>query len=871
MNKDKKRFLTICTESLKLKKIRGNKVTKRIQDELYDLDAQSDYDYFLDLYDRKVKFDVNENNLIIPYLLDICPEPDLDKESKFIQGEFPDIDVDFLPEIQQYLKNEWAPKEFGEDYVCNIGSYGTYQLKNSLLDMARIFDADKPRVQLITKGLPDKNDDGKPIDLEYAYKLAPDLRAYKEEYPEVVDAANRFVNRNKNISKHAGGLIISSKKICDLVPFILDSDGRRLSAWTEGLSDQDLQPVGLIKFDVLSIRDLERIQLITNLIKERHNIENICGYPGSPDDWTDTSYLNDPLSLQKANNGELKGIFQFDGQGISQLVKSGGVTSFKDLIAYSALWRPGPLNLLMHERYVERKREREAWSEQLPECMKPILSTTYGVMVYQEQVMKILNVVGGIPLIFCEKVRKAISKKKVEDFIGYKEQFMINGSKVINWPIEPTYEGDHKCMTYLWDQIESFSAYGFNKSHACAYTFISSMLLYLKTHFPLEFYTITLSMKSKSEDRLGFKIESEESGIQVNPINLNKSKETFSINDNSIYIGFSDVKGIGEDTANHIVANQPYESFEDFLERASFDSRIIKPLIALSVFDDAEPTVLEEYSDYFRKEKSKIQQTTSRQMKRREQLMNEITSLLVGADIDHDLIMEIYYEARVNISDEESVIRKYFEGKLNVTYLEFWNAMKKYGSSVAKYEAKVENFKVPPLSTFTPPNEKDPIIYADKSLSEELYYGFSWVHPLKEIKEYESGLGFYKFDEDPDLDVGKVLCMVVSPVKECYPRNKDGEGFNYERKPYYKLILEDDRWNRKEIIFWNEDFTKFKKELSYYNTDTKRGNIFMLRVKKPAKGFRSFNFESYARNDFSKKGIPKSRDGRLILLNNDEE
>ena len=251
----------------------GKKYQKRIEDELYDIDAQSDHSYFVKLHKDKVKFSSNENNLLIPYLMGLCPAPNIEEDPNTVQGEFPDIDVDFLPQIQQYIKNSWAPEEFGPDYVCNIGNYGTYLLKNALLDMARIHDADKPRIQIITKNLPDKNDEGKPIDLEYAFKLAPDLKAYEEEYPDVIYSANRLVNRNKNLGKHAGGLIISSKKICDLVPFMLGKDGKRLSAWTEGLSEQDLQPVGLIKFDVLSIKDLERIQFITNLVKERYGLE----------------------------------------------------------------------------------------------------------------------------------------------------------------------------------------------------------------------------------------------------------------------------------------------------------------------------------------------------------------------------------------------------------------------------------------------------------------------------------------------------------------------------------------------------------------------------------------------------------------------
>ena len=222
---------------------------------------------------------------------------------------------------------------------------------------------------------------------------------------------------------HAGGLIISRMPISDLVPLTKRKDSPQASAWVEGLNGQDLQPVGLIKFDLLVISNLLQIARCCDLIKKRHNIDGIFARPGESD-WTDVqAWRSDKKALALANAGDMKCIFQFDSDGIRKLVVDGGVDRFEDLVAYAALYRPGPLNEKMHTRYVERKRGREKFS--LHPLLQPVLSKTYGVMVYQEQIMKILHIVGNIPLKDCEIVRKAISKKKIELFIKYKEMFIV--------------------------------------------------------------------------------------------------------------------------------------------------------------------------------------------------------------------------------------------------------------------------------------------------------------------------------------------------------------------------------------------------------------------------------------------------------------
>lgn len=352
MQDHRERLLKICVDALVAKGLNGSEYKERLKNEIKEIDAQADYEYFLDLYDKKAKFTENENNLLIPYLLEIVDVFDIDKDCAYSQGEFPDIDVDYLPSIQEYLRNDWCPKTFGRENVVNIGNYGTFGIKSALLDMARVHSADYTEIQTITKNLQDRDEEGRPLTWEKALENAPDLSEYCKRHPEIADSARRLIDRNRGRGKHAGGTVISSIKIDDLVPIMIDTDGNPVSGWTEGLNDQDLQPVGLIKFDVLAVRDLLRIANCCHLIKKRHpEIKSISALPGASD-WTDTSYLNDPKAIALANEAQTRGIFQFDGEGMRNLIKQGGVTRFEDLVAYSALFRPGPLNCVHKDTFV---------------------------------------------------------------------------------------------------------------------------------------------------------------------------------------------------------------------------------------------------------------------------------------------------------------------------------------------------------------------------------------------------------------------------------------------------------------------------------------------------------------------------------------
>lgn len=424
---------------------------KRLRWELIEIEVQDIEQYFLDLYDRKVRFEHNENNLLVAKLLELVDSVDLDKDPNTKMGEFPDVDVDYLPIVRDYLKNVWAPKEFGENRVCNIGNYGTFGIKSTLIDMARVHGLDRAEILKITTSIGLKDDDGQVLTFDKALEMYPELKDYCERYPEVAKATQKLLYRNRSMGKHAGGLIVCNDRIDNFVPLVRGTDGNPVSAWVEGLHGQDLGPVGLIKFDLLVVSGLYQIACTVKLVKERHGLAKISATEDGWD-WSDTSYLNDPLSLQMANKGDLKCIFQYDSEGIRNLVRKSGIDSFDDLVAIVSLYRPGPLQMKMDETFCKRKKGEEKY--ELHPILEPITGTTYGVLVYQEQIMMILNAVGKIPLRDCYQVIKAISKKKLGTFTKYKDQFILTGQTLLG-------KTENEMQDY-WSQIEAFSGYGFN-------------------------------------------------------------------------------------------------------------------------------------------------------------------------------------------------------------------------------------------------------------------------------------------------------------------------------------------------------------------------------------------------------------------------
>ena len=846
----KDKFLKLCVNKLYEKNLADDVHKRRLQDELKEIETQMEFEYFYDLYEKKEQFSDNENNLLVPFILGLVDEFNINAPSEYSMGEYPDIDVDYMDIVRDYLKNEWAPKTFGKDNVCSIGNYTTFGIKSSLIDMVRVHGKDRNEILSLTTKIGLKDEDGKTLTWQKALETYPELKEYCDRNPDIADAASRLINRNRGMGTHAGGLIISNSRIDNLVPLVRGKDGQNVSAFVEGLHGTDLGPLGLIKFDMLVITNLAQIAkccyIIQNVIdKVQKSVGSICALPGQSN-WTDLCYLNDPESLKLADQGKLKGVFQFDSQGIRELAKKGGVTAFEDLVAYNALFRPGPMGMGMHDVYVNRKRGKEKYT--LHPILESILGNTYGVMCYQEQVMKILNVVGGIPDMHCEIVRKAISKKKVEIFSKYKEMFLANGQKLLGWTIEE--------VTEFWNQIESFAEYGFNKSHAVAYSYLSARLLYLKAHYPLQFFAAILSCVDSPAKIKEYKTEAEAMRVTLNRVDINKSGVKFEIVDDSIYMGFSNIKGVGEEVSEQIVQHQPYESLEDFLKKFGTDSRVVEPLISLNVFND-DPLKLYEYYLYFKSENKKICDRKSRFEKTCEKYYG-----LTGLELEKSKRILTKGLSYTKEQKEEFLSAVLEDGLFGEEAETVWNVVKKYKRSVDGFNKKEATGYLSPYAEFKSVGNLEKKIVdflaEPKPIIENKHYGFSWQHLIEFSADYAGGYTFADLEQDETSAIGMVEVHVVEKPKT--KQSKKGT-------EYFTVRVEDSNSRAETLIFWADDYVRFAADLNFWEGDSLKGNFLKMRVRKPDAGFSTWGFDAPPKA-MRHLMLPKKReeDARMLVM-----
>lgn len=900
MNKDD--LVNICNESLKILGLADDsRYQKRLKWELEEIIARHKWDYFLNLFQNKTCYPVNQNNLLVCRLLGIVSDFDIEKEPKCEYGDYPDIDVDYIKEVREHLKNTWAPNYFGEEYVCNIGSYTTFGIKNSLIDMARVHDKSREEIQALTKNLEDKDEDNEPVTWDSAMKMNPDLKKYCDENPEVAIAAKKLLHRNRGLGVHAAGLIIANAPLYELVP-LYKKDSLQASTWVEGLHGQDLGPLGLVKFDLLVISNLTQIAICCELIKKRHKIDGICNLPGQPD-WSDVpKWRYDKKALELANKGDTKCIFQFDGEGISGLLRTSGVDRFEDLVAYNALYRPGPLSMKMHERYRERKNGKESYS--IHPLISPILDKTYGVMVYQEQIMLILNVVGEIPLKDCYHVIKAISKKKVDVFAKYKEVFIRNGMKNL--------QINEQEVNYMWDQIEAFAGYGFNASHSVSYTYISAYLLYLKAHYPVEFFTSVLSCEKDSDKIKSYKMEAKIHGVHVEPLDINKSQVEFSLSDNTIYFGISDIKGIGKNAATKIVENQPYASFEDFLRRCGTQAKVVKPILALRCFKESDPVTHWKYYECFKDSvkklegrKKRLQQAMLRYEEEFKKLAPEENVALADFNLsesnpfDNDYWKSKYdkieksEKVRVvkcgendegaygkyvteeiemdGITLQKEVLKFYRKVKISRT----WNRWKDLKKLWTKRSQNIQKQNISEdLPSFAAFDAREWSIekelakeFSDLVKCEEAYYGFPWIHEIEKSPDYTGNKTFDSVKNNLDSTGVPVEAKITNVVK-VKSKNKDFY--------YHQVSAEDVNGQLNKINIWSEDWERWHKEFGCNLTedgfDFVPGNLLRMRLQPPTGTFKTFTLEPNQIGKYrnQKRFINKEDDYRVVPMRKPE-
>jgi DNA polymerase-3 subunit alpha len=493
------------------------------------------------------------------------------------RAEAPDIDIDLCQE-RRYEVIEYVRKKYGTANVAQIGTFGTMAAKAALKDVGRALNIPLAKVDGVAKLVPQVLH----ITLEDAIKKEPQLRRLASEDPEVerlLDYARRLEGLARSAGTHAAGVVIADRPLQDLVPLQKlpnkDKDKEVVSTqWNMG----DVEKAGLLKMDFLGLRNLTSLAAAVRLINERH--------PQDPID-LDKIPLDDAKTYALLQRGEGKGLFQLEGAGIRDLLVKMKPDRFADLIAILALYRPGPLNGGMVDTYVNRKHGRERPEYPHP-VMKEVLEETYGVMVYQEQVMRILNRLGGIDLSAAYATIKAISKKKADVIAQGRKQF-VEGA------VERKL--DAKKATDIFDLIEYFGGYGFNKSHSTAYALVLYQTAWLKAHYPTEFMAAVLSSEMDGAEREKFFVEHIEDckrmGLDVVPPDVNAGRATFDVaEEGKIQFGLLAIKGVGLKAIDAIVAARaahgPIANLTELFERVPagvVSSACVEALIKAGAFD----------------------------------------------------------------------------------------------------------------------------------------------------------------------------------------------------------------------------------------------------------------------------------------------
>ncbi|HEV3237578.1 MAG TPA: DNA polymerase III subunit alpha, partial [Gemmataceae bacterium] len=482
------------------------------------------------------------------------------------RSEAPDIDIDFCQEGREEVI-AYVRQRYGEASVAQIATFGTMAARAAIKDVGRVLDIPLARVTQLTEMVPKTLG----ITLDEALKQSTDLREQYDKDPQVrelIDIARKLEGTNRNAGTHAAGVVIANGPLTDYVPLQRvirkgdDAGAKRDEAvmttqWVMG----DLEKVGLLKMDFLGLRTLTFLENAVRLIKKtRGETVDLHNLP-----------LDDRETFALLQRGDAKGVFQFESDGIRELLKRMKPDHIRDIIASTALYRPGPLQGGMVDAYVNRKLGREKPDYPHP-VMREILGETYGIMVYQEQVMRILNRLGGIELSSAYACIKAISKKK-QDIIDQRRAEFLKGAQ------ERGVSEDQ--ARSIFDLITYFGGYGFNKSHSAAYALVSYQTAYLKAHYPAEFMAALLSSEIEDGNKRDMMVQHIEDarrlGTDVLPPDVNASESEFAVVDSRILFGLTAIKGVGRGASENIVqARQESGLFRDlfdFCERV--DSRAV--------------------------------------------------------------------------------------------------------------------------------------------------------------------------------------------------------------------------------------------------------------------------------------------------------
>lgn len=484
----------------------------------------------------------------------------------------PDIDIDFCTrrrgEVIQYVT-----EKYGREQVAQIITFGTMGARQAIKDVGRVLDFKIGDVERITKLVPNQLN----IKLKEAFVQEPGFDEARKKDPrigEVLDVACKLEGMARNCSIHAAGVVISPRPLKELVPLYKTSKDEVVTQYDM----IGLEKLNLLKMDFLGLTTLTIIDDALRIIRRHRGVDlNIDELP-----------LDDAAAYQVFTNGFTSGIFQFESSGMRDILIRYKPERVEDLCALNALYRPGPIQGGVVDDFIDRKHGRKRVSYDLPE-LRPILEETYGIILYQEQVMQVANRIAGYSLGEADILRRAMGKKKAEEMAKQRQRF-VEGALALGHP--------QTKVVKLFDLMEQFAAYGFNKSHSAAYAYVAYLTAYLKAHYPLEFMSALLTSESGNSAKVVKYInECRDRGIKVLPPDVNKSFNTFTPDGDAIRFGLNAIKNVGESAVDSVIAARTkagrFTSIYNFCERVDLTAvnrRMIESLIKAGALDELHGT-----------------------------------------------------------------------------------------------------------------------------------------------------------------------------------------------------------------------------------------------------------------------------------------
>lgn len=480
----------------------------------------------------------------------------------------PDIDVDFA-DNKRDLAIEYVKKKYGEESVCQIITFGTLSSRAVLKDVGRVLGIPLSTINSITKQIPVIL--GRVTPLQEAIETIPDLRWVKEsndpKIKQLIEYSLVLEGTNRNVGTHAAGVVIAPDDIMKFVPLYKTPSTDVITQYEY----KSLEEIGLLKMDFLGLRTLTVIDDTLRKIEENHGIKlDIDSIP-----------LDDPKVFELFTAGQTVAVFQFESSKMQEYLKKLKPTSIDDLVAMNALYRPGPMEMI--DDFIDRKVGRKP-IEYLHPKMEPILKSTYGVIVYQEQVMQIASEIAGFTLAQADVMRRAMGKKD-KILMAEQKKLFVEGAERNGI--------ERQLAAEIFDLIDKFASYGFNKSHSVAYSILAYQTAYLKVYYPAEFMAATLASEIGNLDKMAlFLDECRKLGISVLGPDVNESQVNFSVQGGRLRFGLSAIKNVGTGAAAEIVRvrteSGKFESIFDFVSRVDLklvNKRAIESLIQAGAFD----------------------------------------------------------------------------------------------------------------------------------------------------------------------------------------------------------------------------------------------------------------------------------------------